>query len=877
MEYNGAQNADNSSDISRLVDILNDWEFKFKEKERESKSGTIPPEPKYSDIIKTIGNVGLAVPMGFVMVHNDLNKIYEYLRENKVSSSTSGASTLPTSWQDVASVAITTAKDSAVALASIGLVYKIIDRYTISDVVQGIRDIVELAVDILPSAAESVSKAINSMGSGVVATILNVEELVTDEDIALERKINAQRYLSLYYNYLFNELGYEATFSNDGTQITGVKPYSYDDKGSTVKEILTGQASGEELAELGVNTFAEFKKKMIEVNATAKTQAWVNLAEEEVPQLVATATSVYDMLTDSSIQSTMSEMTNLFVQAYYLSQIENLGFEVDSTTGKLKKSSYTGSALRDIISGKSTMEELKDLSIETYEDLKVAKEKGKLAKYSAWSDLVETTIPELVTSAIGVYKVATDDALKGTIGDMMDYYIQAFYASQILSFGYEVDFEKGTLVRKTSIEEIFNILKEAYGIYKSDGWTTVVDAGATALSSAITKISTAWEGAEGAGNEEALKKAYGWYIQAYYANQVSSMGYDIDFEKNTIKEGVSFDSVYATVKDLYGVYKSGGWTTAIDSLANSLSSAITNVSTAWKNAGSAENDDALKEAYGWYLKAYYANIIASMGYEVDYEKGTLTKKLSWDSVWASVKDVAGTVLTLGIGPMVESLSSSFANASTTLADANSTNEITKEFKQQFKESLINNVIDANSDIDYSKYIENLTSFITKFGNILVDQIDKDPEKFKFNTSILDDEVGQLKKAFIKNVASISPDIITSAFNRQYAESIQTSIKEAVGNYTIEIQDATKTITSYNDAKLLEKIDELSVNLNKLYLRLNSALFNDTPDTHNPKLDDIVEATKQVSRKLTAINTSISNSQRVNNGNENVDASPQMGD
>ena len=139
MEYNGAQNAENGSDISRLVDILKDWEFKFKEKEEESKRGTIPPEPKYQDIIKTIGNVGLAVPMGFVMVHNDLNKIYEYLKDGD-GSSTSRASSSSTSWQDVASVAITTAKDSAVALASIGLVYKIIDKYTISDITQGIKE-----------------------------------------------------------------------------------------------------------------------------------------------------------------------------------------------------------------------------------------------------------------------------------------------------------------------------------------------------------------------------------------------------------------------------------------------------------------------------------------------------------------------------------------------------------------------------------------------------------------------------------------------------------------------------------------------------------------------------------------------------------------
>ena len=125
-------------------------------------------------------------------------------------------------------------QDDKVALASIGLVYKIIDKYTISDITQGIKDIVNLAVDVLPSAAESISQAINSMGSGVVATILNVDELSSNEEIASQRKVNALRYLSLYYNSLFNDLGYEAILSEDGTQIIGVKPYSYDDKGSKI-------------------------------------------------------------------------------------------------------------------------------------------------------------------------------------------------------------------------------------------------------------------------------------------------------------------------------------------------------------------------------------------------------------------------------------------------------------------------------------------------------------------------------------------------------------------------------------------------------------------------------------------------------------------
>ena len=66
-----------------------------------------------------------------------------------------------------------------------------------------------------------------------------------------------------------------------------------------------------------------------------------------------------------------------------------------------------------------------------------------------------------------------------------------------------------------------------------------------------------------------------------------------------------------------------------------------------------------------------------------------------------------------------------------------------------------------------------------------------------------------------------------------------------------------------------------MNLKNLYSKIDRALFNDTTDNHNSKLDDIVDSTNQVSRKLTAINTSISSSQRVNEGNGNVDALAQM--
>ena len=89
MEFH-TMNADNISDIGKLIEILNEWEFKYEEEKRESKQGTIPQNPQYADIIKTIGNVGLSVPMGFVMVHNDLSNIYKLLSDAYSSKESKG-------------------------------------------------------------------------------------------------------------------------------------------------------------------------------------------------------------------------------------------------------------------------------------------------------------------------------------------------------------------------------------------------------------------------------------------------------------------------------------------------------------------------------------------------------------------------------------------------------------------------------------------------------------------------------------------------------------------------------------------------------------------------------------------------------------------
>lgn len=703
MDYNGAQNADNISDIGKLIEILNEWEFKYEEEKRESKQGTIPQNPKYADIIKTIGNVGLSVPMGFVMVHNDLSDIYKLL----LDISSSKESTSSSSWQEVADTAINVAGDSAIALASIGLVSQIIDKYSLSEIIDGIEDIVDLALNVLPKATSTIAKSLEEIGLGVATTLLNIGDLATDADIIAQRKANSQRYLNVYYSSLFKDLGYEAVLSEDGTEITGVKPYSAKERVIDLKSILNGGLSKE-----SISVAIEGVGEAVGTLATAVPKAWANLAEEELPQLLLTG--------------------------------------------------------------------------------------------------------------LGAYDIATDPEVKNTISRMMNYYVQAYYGSQIAELGWVVDFENNTLTKSLEFEQVWGAVKEAIGIGASGGWTTVVDALVSSVSSGITQVSTAFKGASGGENTNALIEAYGLYLKAFYANQIAGLGYEADFENNTVRrsESVTFDYIFNLAKEVIGIGVSGGWTTAIDALSSSISDSITQISTAFKGASSGENAEALTEAYGLYLKAYYATQIAGLGYEVDYEKGTLTRKTSWDYIESEAKGIIGQVLTGGIGLGIEALAESGAKAYSSIADAIGDEDAKREIRNTVITDLKNIISDA--DVDLLEYSNNLSSFATEFSNILLEQIQdtKNNKDFQLSNGILGigNEIGELKKIFINKLKDTSPEIFTDALSKSYSESVKTTVKEAVGNYNIEIKDATKTISSYNESNLFAKLDAV---LNKLTIIVNA--------------------------------------------------------
>lgn len=767
MDYNGAQTADNTSDIGKLIEILNDWEFKYKEEKEASKKGTIPPTPKYADIIKTIGNIGLSVPMGFVMVHNDLTDIYTLLLDMYSSKGTSVSST---SWQDVANTALDVAGDSVVAVTAMGLVSKIIDKYSLTEIIDNLERIIDISLGALPKASSAVMQSLEEIGSGVATTLLNISDLATDENIIAERKKNSLRYLNAFYSNLFTDLGYEAIFSDDGTEITGIKTYK-DERAIDLKEVFTGKISGE-ATDIAVETLGDVIGEL----ATAKPKAWIDLAEDEIPQALISSFGVYDILSDKEIQNTISTM--------------------------------------------------------------------------------------------------------------MNYYVKAFYGGQIAELGWIVDFDEGTLTKSTGFEQLWSVAKEAIGLYKSGGWTTVINAVTSAVSDSITQISTSWKSATNGNNADALTEAYGLYLKAYYANQIAGLGYEVDYEKGTVKksDSVAFESLFNLAKEVMGITKVGGVTTVIDAISSSLSDSITKVSTSWKSATNGENADALTEAYGLYLKAYYATQIAGLGYEVDYEKGTLTRKVTWETIENEAKSIIGQVLTGGIGLGLEAIAESASKAYSSLADAigdeKAKNEIRSSVTQDLKEIIANN----NIKIDLLPYSTNLSSFATKFSEILLDQINdsKNVKDFQLTTGTFDNEVKDLKKIVLDKFKNSSVDFLEGAFSKNYSDSVQSLVEEAVGNYTIEIKDATQTVSSYNESNLFSKLDDVLTKLTKI---VNALTYEDISNSKSvSRLSALNTIDKTLSNGFDDLEISLDSIEgvikslsgsSVNEGNTTVDAMAQM--
>ena len=787
MDYNGAQTADNTSDIGKLIEILNDWEFKYKEEKEASKKGAIPLTPKYADIIKTIGNIGLSVPMGFVMVHNDLTDIYTLLLD---MYSSRGASISPTTWQDVAKTALDVAGDSLIAVTAMGLVSKIIDKYSLSDIIDNLERIIDISLEALPKAASSVMKSIDEIGSGVAATILNISDIATYENIIAERKKNSLRYLSAFYSNLFTDLGYEAIFSDDGTEITGIKTYK-DERAINLKEVSTGKISGE-----AVDLVIDKSGDLIGELATAKPKAWIDLFENEVPQAILVGGESYDFLTDENLISQRKVNALRYLNLFFNSMYNPFGYEAvfneDGTEiTKIQKIQKTKiSDITDIT---------KSVGIGDAVDFVIDKAGNAVGEFvtavpEAFINLAEKEIPEAILTGFGVYDAIKDEKIQSVISDMMQYYTQAYFGQLIYSMGWDFDFEKKTLSKRETYEE------------EKKWWQKNL-------------LELVNDGVEWAGN--GLESLMDW------------------------SNGIDLKDTMATA--IQGLLKTVNENNTVKETANNL--------------------------MVQYLTAYFSSILTPMGWDLDPESGKVSKtekeeeKKSW---WEKnvIELAEDGIKWIGKGI------TSFIDWSNDLES----NEKIQDIKNNILTNLSNMTIEKG-DLTLSSYYNNISSFATKFSEILLDQINNDKNKTDFQLST--SEVKKFRKIALDKFENSSVDFLAEAFSKNYSDSVQSTIEEAVGNYTIEIKDATQTVSSYNESNLFNKLNDILTKLTNIVSALTYEDASNKPvsrlNTLNSINQNLTEGFGTLDLSLDSIEGAVKSlsGSSVNEGNPTVDAMEQM--
>lgn len=483
---NGAQFQE-KSDIDNLISVLKNIEINTEHKV----DGSIPNTPKYEDFVKNLGNLDLIVPMGFVMLHNDLEKLYGlYKNSNGVNVQTKSGTEVSVSTSAIVGTIGAVAGSTIVA----GLV-KDMSLRDVFDTLMGVGDwvisklpeiggfVTDFATTALPALASALAEATNNIGSGLATTLLNVKDLIADEELTLERKALLKTYLNLYYSQTFEDMGFSIGIDKQTGEILSISKaqernyFEGLDSDAQLGEILSTGAQA--ILNEGINQAKNGELgatigKNITGMTTGAVQAWADLAEEEAPQIALMGSQIFDMFEDEDIKAEIKRMNKLYVQAYFGGMINNMDYEVDFSTGELTKS--------------------------------IKQEKDYFA------DVDTSTVTSTITGSLTtVFNTALNQFSDGTLGTNIGKATGGFLGGQV--------------------EAIASSIGNSI----------------TSIASGITSLQML-----GDGPSDKVKEAYGYYMQAYYANMIAGLGYDIDFTTGTLTRAVSFESVKTTVLDTVG-------------------------------------------------------------------------------------------------------------------------------------------------------------------------------------------------------------------------------------------------------------------------------------------------------------------------------------
>ena len=166
-----------------------------------------------------------------------------------------------------------------------------------------------------------------------------------------------------------------------------------------------------------------------------------------------------------------------------------------------------------------------------------------------------------------------------------------------------------------------------------------------------------------------------------------------------------------------------------------------------------------------------------------------------------------------------------------------------------------------------------------FSEILLDQINNSKNKTDFELST--GQIKDLKKIVLEKFENSSVDFLAEAFSKNYSDSVQSTVEEAVGNYTIEIKDATQTVSSYNESNLFNKLNDILTKLTKI---VNALTYEDSSNKPVSRLNTLNSINQNLTEGFGNLEFSLDNlgeaivslsGSSANEGNPNVDAMGQM--
>ena len=308
------------SDIDSLIGVLKEIELNT----RPRTQGAIPTYPIYEDFTKYLGNLDLIVPMGFILLHNDLTDLIELYKKGCGTSdvvATVGSSL----------VGIITATGASEVIKSL------LKDMTLTDVVDefvrlgnwilgdgsegsGALDKIGSAVttffsDILPAVGGGFTDTLANTVETIALLAVSVTDIFTDEDLKEQRKELVGNYINFFFAQQYRNLGYKVTID----ETTGeIKSFSEDDA-KTWEELF---AKPENLADFGIDLWKDFK--------TATVGAWTDYFKENALDVAITVKSAIDIFTDDSIGDINRNFVSAYLQAYYGQQIRKMGYNLQT-------------------------------------------------------------------------------------------------------------------------------------------------------------------------------------------------------------------------------------------------------------------------------------------------------------------------------------------------------------------------------------------------------------------------------------------------------------------------------------------------------------------------------------------------------------------